>query len=74
MGDIMSTNKCKGLLALLVGCFLVFTAGCMDNDKSQVDACIKNARKFLSEKKVQTAIIEYRNAVNHMYKTYPTQW
>jgi tetratricopeptide (TPR) repeat protein len=60
----MNTNKYIRILALIIGCCLIFTTGCSDNNKAQVDTYIENARKLLSEKKVQTAIMEYRNAVN----------
>ncbi len=38
--------------------------GCADNDQKLAQGHVESARKFLAQRKVQTAIIEYRNAVN----------
>nr|WP_319393052.1 tetratricopeptide repeat protein [uncultured Desulfobacter sp.] len=40
------------------------TAGCSSENDAQVDGYIKNARQFIAQKKPQTAIIEYRNAIS----------
>lgn len=52
-------------LPLIVLIFVLATvAGCSDKNDAQVNEHIKNARQFIAQKKPQTAIIEYRNAIN----------
>lgn len=57
----------RRILFILCVCILVLTAGCTsdaDKNAAQAKAHIDSAREFIAQKKIQTAIIEYKNAVN----------
>lgn len=52
------------LFLIVVICIFSISAGCSDGNDAQADAYIKSARQFIAERKPQTAIIEYRNAID----------
>jgi tetratricopeptide (TPR) repeat protein len=51
---------CTGMC--LIAAVVIFS-GCSKSRKDEVSAYIKNARTFMSQNKPETAVIEYRNAV-----------
>ena len=52
------------LFLLVIICLFSIASGCSNGNDAQVDAYIKRARQFVAQKKPQTAIIEYRNAID----------
>lgn len=52
------------LLLITLICLFAIVTGCSGENDAQVNEHIKNARQFIAQQKAQTAIIEYRNAIN----------